>query len=1845
MMIRQNGAAERLALVACAWLVSVSAFANISGTVFQDYNDNGQMDLSLSPGTQAIDAGVGGVTITVFDSLGANVGTATSCGVTVAGVCTGSNPGFFDLAVAGTAPYRVEFTGLPAQFFPAAMGSGSGSNVQFVASANATNVNVGINLPPEYCQNDPDMLITTYTGGDPINGPNSNRACLLAFRYSAGNAQSALVTGAGGHDDSGFATTPVSVPASQLGATFGLGYHRGTRTALVASFMRSFAGFGPSGAPAGSTGAIYQVTVPTSGTAGTASVFVDLNSLAQFAADQPVAGVNPHPNNTADFTSNADEAVSGPFVGKRSLGDLDVSADDTTVYVVNANDRNLYKIPFNNPSAGTTRFSFPTQTTTSGGATLCNNAANIRPFALGERNGLIYVGAVCSAEGGTAADLRTIIYTFNPTTNTFSTDPVFSFPMNYARGCANGGPLWPASGACGGTSVAAWQPWQDNATNTPSVPQPLIGDIEFDGDNMVIAYRDRYADQSVGFIRSAGEVLRACFSGGSWSLESNGTCGGLTSAGANQGQGPGDGGTVPAGDGEYYFGDAYSQFHAELANGSLAQVPGFPDVVASVYDPVFSGANTTFDGGVRWLRNQLNDALPGTITRGDIARAYRIYDDNGDFGPNDPFFGKSNGLGDIEAMCAPPPLQVGNRVWCDRNHNGVQDASAVEAGVNGVQVQLVCAGFNTVTTTTNAGGNYLFGDAQFIAANPASSGLPRGAACTLRIDPTAGGNAGLMNAACGSTKPTLPNIGGGGGDLRDSDAIANGVLLDIPVTLGQSGQNSHDQDFGLGGSDLGDLPDTGAGVGANNYETLFANGGPTHPLVAGLRMGATVDAELDGQPNLAADGDDTALSPDDEDGITQASLVFVPGGTQNVQATVTNTTGSAARLCGFVDFNRDGDFADTGESATAAVANGANNLAVVLPFSAPGGTTTGAVYARFRLSTDTAGACAANGVASDGEVEDYVGQVPPQDLGDLPDTAAGTGAGNYETLRANGGPVHPILASLRLGASVDAEADGQPSASANGDDANGAPDDEDGIGVASLVFVPGIAQAVETTATNTSGSDARLCGFIDFNRDGDFGDAGETSSVTVPNGFTDLGLPLSFTAPIGSSTGSTYARFRLSTDTAGACAATGSASNGEVEDYVATVTPMDLGDLPDTGAGIGSANYNTFLADNGAAHGIDPALRLGAVVDAEPDGQPGNNADGDDLNGGSDDEDGISVADLTLVAGAPAVIDAQATNNVGLAATLCGFIDFNGNGTLNDAGETAQVTVPAGSNSSPFVLDFGTVPTGAAASTYARFRLSTTSGCAPTGVVLDGEVEDYPVAVQGFDLGDLPDNAAGTSAGNYQTVVNDFGARHLIIANLRMGASVDPEGDGQPSVGADSDDATGPLADDEDGVTLPASGFELGSLARVTVNATNGQGINATICGFIDWNGDGDFSDASETATVTVPAGSNATNFQLNFGLTPLDAVPTSYGRFRIASDPDCAPFGNAGDGEVEDYVVTTTTNGALSLGDLVFEDLNNNGVVDAGEPGIQAVPVSLYQDTDQNCVPDGAAIDAANTDVNGNYLFVDLVPGFYIVGIGTPADYLPSTGSGLVWAPNGPYEPAPDPDNNTNSDDNGTAVGNEIRSCAVELIAKDEPTNDGDSDFNSNLSVDFGLVRNFDLALIKRLATGQSNIVGVGQNVDFELTVYNQGSITASNIVLIDYIPVGLSLNDPDWTSVSAQTATILVPGPLAPGGSVVVPITLQVQPSAVGAGQLLNVAEIVEAQDPLGNVRPDKDSTPDNSGGNDGDPIDDTTDNSGGDEDDQDFASVGLIEEIPSLNLFGLLILGSLLWLLGRRRINWQG
>ncbi|HBV63341.1 MAG TPA: hypothetical protein DEF45_10010, partial [Rhodopirellula sp.] len=246
----------------------------------------------------------------------------------------------------------------------------------------------------------------------------------------------------------------------------------------------------------------------------------------------------------------------------------------------------------------------------------------------------------------------------------------------------------------------------------------------------------------------------------------------------------------------------------------------------------------------------------------------------------------------------------------------------------------------------------------------------------------------------------------------------------------------------------------------------------------------------------------------------------------------------------------------------------------------------------------------------------------------------------------------------------------------------------------------------------------------------------EVSGVSIPSLFSagpaiDANGDLTFT-PAADTFGTSTFQVRVLDD--------GGAENGGVNAsgfLTGTITVEEV--VVDRDYGDAPAAYAVLAIDNGASHVVG-SLKLGVAVDAEVDGQPSPDADGD----GSDDDGVVELASVI------ALSDAATTSSFLVTASEAGrvdaWIDFNNNGVWSDAGEQVvnNVVVSGGVNTFSYVVPAGT----AAGDKVARFRLSSAGGLAPTGDAVDGEVEDMLV---GISDGSLPSavtvgmNSAATS--------------------------------------------------------------------------------------------------------------------------------------------------------------------------------------------------------------------------------------------------------------------------------------------------------------------------------------------------------------------------------------------------------------------------------------------------------------------------------------------------------------------
>jgi len=158
------------------------------------------------------------------------------------------------------------------------------------------------------------------------------------------------------------------------------------------------------------------------------------------------------------------------------------------------------------------------------------------------------------------------------------------------------------------------------------------------------------------------------------------------------------------------------------------------------------------------------------------------------------------------------------------------------------------------------------------------------------------------------------------------------------------------------------------------------------------------------------------------------------------------------------------------------------------------------------------------------------------DRGDAPDPT-------YPTRASSDGAYHGIIEGFHLGDLIDADFEGKPKDSADGDDASEL-DDEDGVQF-STVALPGSSMTTVVSASAAGLLDA----WIDFNADGDWVDQGEQVYAAQP--LAPGSNELSVLIPATAHSGATFARFRFSST--GGLDPSGRAEDGEVEDYLLVI--------------------------------------------------------------------------------------------------------------------------------------------------------------------------------------------------------------------------------------------------------------------------------------------------------------------------------------------------------------------------------------------------------------------------------------------------------------------------------------------------------------------------------------------------------------------------------------------------------------------------------------------------------------------------------------------------------------------
>ncbi|MCF8365111.1 MAG: hypothetical protein K9H16_04990, partial [Bacteroidales bacterium] len=504
------------------------------------------------------------------------------------------------------------------------------------------------------------------------------------------------------------------------------------------------------------------------------------------------------------------------------------------------------------------------------------------------------------------------------------------------------------------------------------------------------------------------------------------------------------------------------------------------------------------------------------------------------------------------------------------------------------------------------------------------------------------------------------------------------------------------------------------------------------------------------------------------------------------------------------------------------------------------------------------------------------------DFGDAPDSP-------FPTLLSSDGARHIIDGATYLGNAVDAEADGQPNASADGDDMMNL-DDEDGVTFLSTL-VAGTPAQVKITAS-TGGA---LSAWIDFDRNGSWGDAG--NKIFADEMLVAGENTLTFLVPMGAETGSTYARFRFSSQQYG-LNYKGLAENGEVEDYQVEIIEnqsIKWNQNPDTEFYGYHAHQqegpDLWIADDWQCEG-------GLVTDLHWWGYYEMPVSGpcsgfrisiyDNDGSGPYNKPGAQILTWNAPFGTnPGEVGEYFTGRQAISGDDLYYYYFvlpepfaqtEGNFywlELMALSENQQNNVvwEWQTNGEPIVL-----------SQPIQFDESGFQTLLERNMAF--VITSQPESVDNYDFGDAPDTP-------YPTLLINDGARHYIDGSTFLGNSIDAEPDGLPNFNATGDDFNN--AYDEDGVNF-INPFVVGKTAQVKVLASKSGYLNA----WIDFNHNGSWAETAEHIFIdqSLSAGLNSLTFNIPTSVNP----GVSYIRFRFNTNGGLNYYGPADNGEVEDY-------------------------------------------------------------------------------------------------------------------------------------------------------------------------------------------------------------------------------------------------------------------------------------------------------------------------------------------------------
>ena len=705
--IKQNS----LKLLLLSTTTTSFLYGNITGVVYKDFNMNGIQDGN--------DAPVIGVSVNATCENGQTYHATTNTlgAYTLSGFPAGNK-------------CRVEANTASAGVSSGTNFKGSAPLVDVVKDGATHNISAG--SPATYCQENPDVIMAALPGyhssGADRCAPNSlgNGNCRT---IDFGTIFKVATPSVGSFNTNGTIPTERTTLTTftQTGAIWGAAWKKGTKDLFVASNLKRYVPL------ANNAGTIYKVDMSSGG--NTLSTFVTVPNITDSMTDSIL--------DSRTYGKNEDKSIR-TLVGKQGLGDLDINENETTLYTINMNTKELVAIDITSKAMNNIALPNPY------GAECPDE--DVRPWAIKTRGADVFIGSVCSSgiENGVGAVIQkyngAIVSTVAKTNSLRYIKPVVALPdRNEAE------------------DTMKYKNWGNG-----TVDAPILTDIEFtNSGDLVLGYTNLAAYNQSTTLN--GDIRKMCLNAdGTYTDESSDvattTC---TSHEVNYG--------LPESYYEFYTGDYFGadfggKGHPETASGSLAVAPGTPNIIVGMID----GTEFNQPGAIGLYDNVSGDKIGAQA----VINNERVVHS----GEREAYGVKSGGMGDVELLCDPAPIEIGNLVWLDTNVDGIQDPN--EPGIEGVTVTLSCDGTDIGSVDTDNNGHYYFGG--FTNANLTGTNIiTTDTSCQLHI----------TQASVNNKPPTVANPNGNSEDQHDNDAVASGANNVINFTTTVS--NNHSLDFGI----------------------------------------------------------------------------------------------------------------------------------------------------------------------------------------------------------------------------------------------------------------------------------------------------------------------------------------------------------------------------------------------------------------------------------------------------------------------------------------------------------------------------------------------------------------------------------------------------------------------------------------------------------------------------------------------------------------------------------------------------------------------------------------------------------------------------------------------------------------------------------------------------------------------------------------------------------------------------------------------------------------------------------------------------------------------------------------